>query len=116
MASGNVQNLHLAPEQQELWNSVGGMFKEKGTYGYLWLTYAVLWQKPTQHCKATILQLKIILKKIKHFNLLIKTKLWNTYAQQWEAKHTINPEVQHSTEEKEMMKFRTINALLTYCS
>jgi len=82
MASGNVQNLHLAPEQQELWNSVGEMFKEKGTRGYLRLTYAVLWQKPIQHCKATILQLKIIFKKIKHFNLLIKTKLWNACVQQ----------------------------------
>ena len=29
----------------------------EGTNVYLWLTHAV-WQKPTQHCKAIILQLK----------------------------------------------------------
>ena len=26
---------------------------------YLWLTHVAIWQKPTQHCKAIILQLKI---------------------------------------------------------
>ena len=38
----------------------------KKTYAYLWLIHIdVLWQKPTQHCKAIILQLKInILKEI----------------------------------------------------
>ena len=30
---------------------------------YLWLIHADVWQKPTQHCKAIILQLKINLKK-----------------------------------------------------
>ena len=29
-------------------------------YIKLWLIQVVVWQKPTQHCKATILQLKII--------------------------------------------------------
>ena len=27
---------------------------------YLWLTCIVVWQKPIQHCKAIILQLKIL--------------------------------------------------------
>ena len=31
----------------------------EGTYVYLWLIYVDLWQKPTQYCKAIILQLKI---------------------------------------------------------
>jgi len=25
----------------------------------LWLIHAVVWQKPTQHCKAIVLQLKV---------------------------------------------------------
>ena len=29
------------------------------TYVYLWLTHVDVWQKPTQYCKAIILQLKI---------------------------------------------------------
>ena len=37
---------------------VGGRFKE-GTYAYLWLIHADVQQKPTQYCKAIILQLKI---------------------------------------------------------
>ena len=37
---------------------VGESFKREGTYVYLWLICADVWQKPTQFCKATILQLK----------------------------------------------------------
>ena len=44
---------------------VGGRFKREGTYKYLWLIHVGIWQKPTQYCKAIILQLTInkILKK-----------------------------------------------------
>ena len=38
---------------------VGGRFKRKGTYAYLCLIPVNVWQKPTQYCKAIILQLKI---------------------------------------------------------
>ena len=38
---------------------VGGRFKKEGTYIYLWLIHVNIWQKPTQYCKAIILQLKI---------------------------------------------------------
>ena len=38
---------------------MGERFKKEGTYVYLWLILVVLWQKPIQHCKAIILQLKI---------------------------------------------------------
>ena len=31
----------------------------EGIYVYLWLTHVDIWQKPTQYCKAIILQLKI---------------------------------------------------------
>ena len=31
----------------------------EGTYVYLWLIHVDVWQKPTQNCKAIILQLKI---------------------------------------------------------
>ena len=36
----------------------------EGTYVYLWLVHIVVWQNPTKHYKAVILQLKINLKKI----------------------------------------------------
>ena len=36
-----------------------GSFKRKGTYVYLRPIHVDVWQKPTQHCKAIILQLKI---------------------------------------------------------
>ena len=45
---------------------VGGRFMREGTYVYLWLIHVGAWQKPTQYCKAIILQLKMdILKKKK---------------------------------------------------
>ena len=44
------------------WDGMGreveGRFKREGTYVYLWLIHADVWQKPTQYCKAIILQLK----------------------------------------------------------
>ena len=36
----------------------GGRFKKEGTRVYLWLLHADVWRKPTQYCKAIILQLK----------------------------------------------------------
>ena len=38
---------------------MGARFTREGTYVYLWLIHVVVWQKPTQHCKAIIIQLKI---------------------------------------------------------
>ena len=40
-----------------------GRFKREGTYVYLWLSHVDVWKKPTQYCKAIILQLKINFKK-----------------------------------------------------
>ena len=34
----------------------------EGIHVCLWLIHIVVWQKPTQHCKAIILQLKINLR------------------------------------------------------
>ena len=49
----------------EGWDGVrgGGRFKMERTCVYLWLIHVHVWQKPTQYCKATILQLKINFKK-----------------------------------------------------
>ena len=44
---------------------VGGRFKREGKYVCLWVIFIVVWQKPMQHCKAIILQLKINLKRMK---------------------------------------------------
>ena len=43
------------------WDGVeeGGRFKREGTYVYLWPVHVDVWQSPTQHFKAIILQLKI---------------------------------------------------------
>jgi len=38
---------------------LGGRFKREGTWVYLWLIHVEVWQKPTQHYKAMILQFKI---------------------------------------------------------
>ena len=38
---------------------MGGRFRREGTYECLWLMHVDVWQKPTQHCKAIIPQLKI---------------------------------------------------------
>ena len=39
----------------------GGRFNREGTYVYLWLIYIDVW-KPTQFCKAIILQLNKLIK------------------------------------------------------
>ena len=41
-----------------LCREVGGRFKREGTCQYQWLIHVNIWQKPTQYCKAIILQLK----------------------------------------------------------
>jgi len=38
--------------------SEGGWFRTEETYMYFWLIHVVVWQKPTQYCKAIILQFK----------------------------------------------------------
>ena len=45
---------------------VAGKTQEVGTYVYFWVSHTVIWQKPTQYCKAISLQLQIekILKRI----------------------------------------------------
>ena len=56
----NPNNNHPQIEQ---WFRMGweveGRFKREGTHVYLWLIYVDVCQKSAQHCKATILQLKI---------------------------------------------------------
>ena len=46
-------------ENLEGWErvEVGEKFKREETYVYLWPIH-VVWQKPTQHCKVIIFQLK----------------------------------------------------------
>ena len=41
---------------------VEGRFKSKEIYAHLWLIHVDVWHKPTQFCKAIILQLKNNLK------------------------------------------------------
>ena len=37
---------------------MGGSFRREGTYVYLWLIHVDICQKPSQYCKAIILQLE----------------------------------------------------------
>ena len=52
-------------DELEVWDGdvwdrgpVGGRLKKEGIYVYFWLIHIAVQQKPTHHCKATILQLK----------------------------------------------------------
>ena len=48
----------------EGWNGVGGGRQvQEGTYVYLRLIHVDVWQKPTQNCRAIILQLNLIKNK-----------------------------------------------------
>jgi len=38
---------------------VGRRAKREKTYIFLWLIHVDVWQKPTQYCKANILQIKL---------------------------------------------------------
>ena len=46
------------------------------TYLYLWLIHADIWQKPTQYCKAIILQLRIN-------KIFLKSSLRTSLVVQW---------------------------------
>ena len=60
MLSDKNQELKLGLcDNLEGWDGVGGRFKREGTYVYLWLIHVDVWQKPTQYCKAIIIQLKM---------------------------------------------------------
>ena len=50
---------------------VRGRFKREGTYVYLWLIHADVWQKPTQFCKTIILKIKINKFNYKKLNMHI---------------------------------------------
>ena len=50
---------------QEAWVGGGGRLNREGICEYFWLIHVVVWQKPTQHCQAIILQLKIKINKLK---------------------------------------------------
>ena len=61
----------------EGWNGVGGS-KRRGIYIYLWLFHVVVWEKPTQHYKAIILQLKVKKKKKRPNEPELCETLWLT--------------------------------------
>ena len=61
-ASGNLLYDAGNPKQCSVITQRGEMgrgFKKEGTYVYLWLIHADVWQKSSQYCKVIIFQLKI---------------------------------------------------------
>ena len=66
--SGNSNRASVKTSRGGMGRKVGGRFKREGTYVYLWLIHVDVWQKPTQFCKAIILQLKkfFLIKKKTH--------------------------------------------------
>ena len=55
------------------WGGAGGRFKKEKTHAYLELNRIAVWQKPTEHCTAVILQLN-------------KSELGSPELQQWAPK------------------------------
>ena len=53
---------------------VRGRFKTEGAYVYLRFIHVYAWQKPTQYCKAILLQLKVNLSIKKHWKKREKNK------------------------------------------
>ena len=58
MTQGAQTRCSVITRRRGMGRDVGGRFKREGTYVYLWLIRGDVWQKPTQYCKAIILQLK----------------------------------------------------------
>ena len=75
------------------WDGVGGEreVQEGGDICILWLIHGDMRQKPTQHCKAIILQLEI-----NKFNIKIpkkKKKSHSKWSKQLQHGYTGNPEI-----------------------
>ena len=62
-----TRKMNCHTQGAETWCSVtvgvGWSGRWEGTNVYLWLLHADQWQKPTQYCKATILQFKTVFLK-----------------------------------------------------
>ena len=57
--SRNSNQGSVTTQRRGMGQEVGRRFRREGTYVDLWLIHVDVWQKPTQHCKEIILQLKI---------------------------------------------------------
>ena len=55
--------VYICLPRGEGWGGGGREARERGTHVYRWLAHLVVQQKPTQQCKAIILQLKIFIKE-----------------------------------------------------
>ena len=60
--TGSSAQCSVTTQRGRMGSGVRERFKREGTYVYLWLIYISGPQKPTQHCKGIIFQLKINLK------------------------------------------------------
>ena len=56
--SGNSNRGSVTIQRGGMGWEMGRRFRREGTYVYLWLIHADIWQKPTKFCKEIILPLK----------------------------------------------------------
>ena len=64
----------------------GVRLKREGKFLCLWLNHIDVWQKPSQHCKASILQLKISKYNFKSKTSFSKKKKnWKTIFSTWKV-------------------------------
>ena len=92
---------------------VGGRFKREGTCVYLWLIHADVWQKPTQYCKAIILQLKI-----NQFNSVQSLSRVPLFAIPWTAACQPSLSITNSRNLLKLMSIEWVmksNHLILYC-
>ena len=78
--SGNSNRGSVSTWRGGMGREMKGRFKMEGTYVYLWLIHAEVWQETTTFCKIIILQLKnewIFLKK--KICLTDTTQLWDNF-------------------------------------
>ena len=82
---------------------VGGRFKREGTCVYLWLIHADVWQKPTQYCKAIILQLKI-----NQFNSVQSLSRVPLFAIPWTAARQASLSITNSRSLRKLMSIELV--------
>ena len=89
----------------ERWDGVGSGRKvqREGTHVYLGLIHVDVWQKPTQYCKAIILQLKI-----NQFSSVQLLSLVPLFVIPWTAAHQASLSITNSRSSRKLMSIKLV--------